>query len=459
MKILAGVYPDYGGQIRLDGSLSTCAIRAMPCDTGSRSSTRNSRSCPQMTVAENIALGREPGRRRPGLDHAGCVEDARGRGGAPRHRPTARRAGQAARAWPASSSPRSSRPSRVAPASSSWTNPPPDSPARSATGSSRPCGTWRRRGVGIIYISHFLEEIFEIADRVTVSTRWPRRCRRTDARPRSRRSLAGSSSAGGPRDARSDAPSTRTGRRGLSGSRSFGVPGRVGPLDLEIRQGEVVGLAGLVGSGRTSLARAMVGLERTATGTVAVGSWSGLPARTPAEAADDRHPAPGRRPQAEGLVLQRTVGRERGPDRAALETRHACGFVRLRDALASSESLSSACASCRPSRTCRGLQPERRQPAEGRLRACHGRRGPRAHPRPAHGGRRRRSEEELYAQIDRLARDGATIVLISDDLDELLRMCDRVVVMRRGRADAPVPVEGLDRARLLQAISDTAAAA
>ena len=69
------------------------------------------------------------------------------------------------------------------------------------------------------------------------------------------------------------------------------------------------------------------------------------------------------------------------------------------------------------------------------------------------------AKEELYAQVDLLARDGATIVFISDDLDELLRMCDRVVVMRRGRADAPVPVEGLDRARLLQAISDTAAAA
>lgn len=69
------------------------------------------------------------------------------------------------------------------------------------------------------------------------------------------------------------------------------------------------------------------------------------------------------------------------------------------------------------------------------------------------------AKEELYAQIDRLAGEGVAIILISDDLDEILRMCDRVVVMRRGRPEPAVPAEGIDRASLLEAISDTAAAA
>ena len=52
------------------------------------------------------------------------------------------------------------------------------------------------------------------------------------------------------------------------------------------------------------------------------------------------------------------------------------------------------------------------------------------------------AKEELYAQVDRLAREGVAIIFISDDLDEILRMCDRVVVMRRGRAEAPVSGRG-----------------
>ena len=69
------------------------------------------------------------------------------------------------------------------------------------------------------------------------------------------------------------------------------------------------------------------------------------------------------------------------------------------------------------------------------------------------------AKEELYAEVDRLAREGVSIIFISDDLDEILRMCDRIVVMRRGRPEAAVPAAGIDRARLLEAISDTAAVA
>jgi ribose transport system ATP-binding protein len=69
------------------------------------------------------------------------------------------------------------------------------------------------------------------------------------------------------------------------------------------------------------------------------------------------------------------------------------------------------------------------------------------------------AKEEIYAQIDRLARDGVSIVFISDDLDEILRMCDRVVVMRRGRAETAVAADRIDRAGRREANSDTAAAA
>jgi ABC-type sugar transport system ATPase subunit len=64
------------------------------------------------------------------------------------------------------------------------------------------------------------------------------------------------------------------------------------------------------------------------------------------------------------------------------------------------------------------------------------------------------AKEELYREIERLTAEGVAIVLISDDLDELLRLSDRIVVMRRGTAAAPVDVSSVDRAGLLAAISD-----
>jgi ABC-type sugar transport system ATPase subunit len=66
------------------------------------------------------------------------------------------------------------------------------------------------------------------------------------------------------------------------------------------------------------------------------------------------------------------------------------------------------------------------------------------------------AKADLYAQIDELAATGVAVVMISDDLDEMLRLCDRIVVLRRGRPEPPVDAVLLDRATLLEAISDTA---
>jgi rhamnose transport system ATP-binding protein len=124
----------------------------------------------------------------------------------------------------------------------------------------------RQQGVGMIYISHRLEELATIADRVTVL----RDGRTIDTRPMSEVS-------------RQDLIALMVGRelsavfpkrevaigdvvlelRGL-GSRAEGVRG----VDLQLRAGEIVGLAGLVGSGRTELARTLFGLAPADAGEV-----------------------------------------------------------------------------------------------------------------------------------------------------------------------------------------------
>jgi len=132
----------------------------------------------------------------------------------------------------------------------------------------------REDGLGIIFITHFLEQVYEISDLITVLRNGRRvGCFATRELPRielvshmigkavhqvealeqKRASTA---------TIRSDAP--------LLEARALGKKGSVQPLDLSIRPGEVVGLAGLLGSGRTETARLLFGVDRPDHGTILI---------------------------------------------------------------------------------------------------------------------------------------------------------------------------------------------
>jgi len=129
----------------------------------------------------------------------------------------------------------------------------------------------RDQGVGLVYISHRLDELFQLADRVTVlrDGRWvaTRPLSEVD-KPELIRLMVGRTILGteplfapgeaGPTAAAEGAKKgsvPNVAMRGL-GCRVSGVHG----VDLEVRSGEILGVAGLVGSGRTELARVLFGL-------------------------------------------------------------------------------------------------------------------------------------------------------------------------------------------------------
>lgn len=128
----------------------------------------------------------------------------------------------------------------------------------------------RERGMGIIFISHFLDQVYDIADSITVL----RNGRLIDSVP-----VAGldrlklvSMMLGRQLEAdikRTIDPNTAK-TEPLVSLRGLGKRGNIDPLDLDIRQGEVVGIAGLLGSGRTETAQLVFGIERADSGTISV---------------------------------------------------------------------------------------------------------------------------------------------------------------------------------------------
>jgi len=125
----------------------------------------------------------------------------------------------------------------------------------------------KERGLGIVFITHFLEQVYEISDRITVlrngqlvGTRETADLPRRDliAMMLGRELVQEVAAQHGP--------------KGEGGEvrfrfRNFGRKGHIQSFDLDVRTGEVVGIAGLLGSGRTETAEILFGAERADSGT------------------------------------------------------------------------------------------------------------------------------------------------------------------------------------------------
>jgi ribose transport system ATP-binding protein len=131
-------------------------------------------------------------------------------------------------------------------------------------------------GVAVVYVSHQLPEVLEIADRISVlrDGQLVGTVRPSDVdEARLARMMVGRAVGGG---AAAPAPVAGNGAAPAIRARGLARPPRLKPVDLELRAGEVVAVFGLVGSGRTRLARTLFGLEPATAGTLEV---AGRPVR------------------------------------------------------------------------------------------------------------------------------------------------------------------------------------
>jgi ribose transport system ATP-binding protein len=325
----------------------------------------------------------------------------------------------------------------------------------------------KEQGHAIIYISHFLEEVKEISDRYTVL--------------RDGRSVGGGQTASAAQD---QIISQMVGRRVDDlYPRSRRTPGEVvlevrdlGGLakprsaTLALRRGEVLGIAGLVGAGRTELLRAIFGLDAVRRGEVRVafrrqGEWAiGRESDKAGPAVSPRRPvahsptrplahSPQRR-WAQGVGM---VSEDRKTEGLALG-------LSVTDNL----TLTRLPALLSPAR----LDREARQWAD---RLAVRSRGMRQCVGDLSGGNQQKvalarllyhdadvllldeptrgidvgSKAQIYRVIDELACRGKAVLMVSNYLPELLGVCDRIAVMCRGVLGPARPVEEVDEHQLM----------
>jgi ribose transport system ATP-binding protein len=308
-------------------------------------------------------------------------------------------------------------------------------------------GRLRSEGVAVVYISHRLAEVERIADRVVVL----RDGRNAGELAREEISHANLVRLMVGRDLQQffqkqhgyggGATAPRLEVRAL---RYVGGP--TTPASLTVYPGEIVGMAGLVGAGRTELAEALFGIRRVCEGEVLL-DGEPLRIRTPRQSIaaglllvpEDR--------RYHGLVLDDSVQHNIG-----LPNLDRLSFLRLLRPRQEAALASEMCQRLRvrtPSvRQLTGVLSggNQQKVVLGKWLA----RQPRVLllDEPTRGidvG----AKSEIYALMDQLAGEGVAILMISSDLEEILGMSDRVVVMYQGRIAGELPRERLSERAIM----------
>ncbi|WZO99159.1 sugar ABC transporter ATP-binding protein [Isosphaeraceae bacterium EP7] len=439
MKILAGAITDYGGELELDGRVVRFDGPRDAEAAGVRIIHQELNLVPELSVAANVFLGRE--RTRFGMiDDAAMEADARAlfnRLGAaidPRSRVSELRIGDQQMVEIAKAL--SGRADVVIM----------DEPTSALSDAEvarlfRAIGDLKKRGVAVIYISHKMNEVFTLADRVTVvrdgkfiatapgsETDAGQVCRWMVGRELGALAYQGQHELG--------AEVLKVEGLALAKPGGIGRPA-LSDLSFGVRAGEVVGIAGLLGAGRTELLEALFGASPEApTGSITL---EGKPVRF-------EHP---RQAIRAGVALvtedRKTLGlfdRMNVGENVTIRHLDALSHAGLVDRRAESKAVAGSIKQL--SIKAAGASAAVTSLSGGNQQKCILARWLLTNPRlllldePTRGidvG----AKSEIYGLIRQLADGGMAILMTSSELPELLAVCDRILVLCEGRITADIP--------------------
>ncbi|MEZ5077513.1 MAG: sugar ABC transporter ATP-binding protein [Solirubrobacterales bacterium] len=428
LKILCGQTMPDSADIDLEGAPLPLGNPVRSLVAGIATVTQETTLVPELSVAENIVLGRRAIRRWWGLDRKASRARASEvldrldlrldpRAIVERLRPDERQMVEIARAI--------SMDARVLildEPTSSLT----DEEVESLFGVIR---NLKERGVSTIFVSHRLKEVFEITDHLTVLRDGVTVAREAIADLDAGKLIA--LMVGKQVDHKPPAAAPAAGRTRLEVS-DLAVPGIIEDVSFEVGAGEIVGFAGLVGAGRSELLKTIFGLHPSAEGRIEIDgadAWS----RGPRQAMRNGIAFVPADRKEQGLILPMSI-------RENLVMAHTARLRRLR----------------RPPRR-REVDQLDEVVANLRVAGATGRGG--APISSLSGGNQQKivlakwlavdpkailldeptrgvdvgAKEEIYGILDRLRTNGPAILVSSSEMSELLRLCDRIFVMYRGK--------------------------
>lgn len=441
IKMLSGAYRPDEGEILLDGEKVNISSAMEAQRLGIATIYQEFNLVPQLTVAENIFLGRQP-RRFGFVDRRGMRRAARELLDRMKVRvdPDARVEGLGvARRQMVEIAKALSLDARILIM---------DEPTASLSGQEvgrlfEIIHGLKEEEVGVIFISHHLEEVAEIGDRVTVL----RDGEFVDRVPASTdpsefvRLMVG-------RDIEDQFPRRRPEiGEVLLEVRNLSREGVLEDISFELRAGEVVGVAGIVGAGRTELAEAIFGSVPADSGEIVVGGQHlrpGDPRETKRRGigfiTEDR--------QGEGIVPPLSVAENLGL--AALEENSKVGLVNRRRQRQQAEEMIGdlGIRTPGPEQEIRYLSGGNQQKvvigkwllADSRVLIM---------DEPTRGidvG----AKVEIYELMNELTAEGAGILMISSELPEVLGMSDRILVMSAGRITGELSAEEASQEKVME---------
>ncbi|WP_093798380.1 sugar ABC transporter ATP-binding protein [Streptomyces sp. Wb2n-11] len=442
IKVLTGVHPSDGGSVTLAGENVHISGPLQAQQTGISTVYQEVNLCPNLSVAENILIGREP--RRFGMIHWPELR---------------RRARELVRDLDLDidvSAPLSSCSLAVQQlvaivravdisAKVLILDEPTSSLDRDEVRQLfTVMGRLRDQGVAILFVTHFLDQVYDICDRVTILRNGRlegeyaigdltrvQLVQRMIGGELAELDVLSDASRAEAAEAAAGEPFLRAGALARRGS--------IAPFDLDIHVGEVVGLAGLLGSGRTEAARLLFGADQSDEGTVTV---NGEPAalRTPRAAIAHKIAFCSENRKAEGLVGELTVR-----ENLVLALQAARGWARplsrsKQDELARHWISALDIRPASPETQIRNLSGGNQQKVllarwlltDPRLLIL---------DEPTRGidvG----AKAEIQKLVQRLSGEGMSVLFISAELEEVLRLSHRVGVLRDHRMVATLTNDG-----------------